>query len=149
MKKRRDPLSRQIAILYRQEQGVVSSMLSEYNISFSELPFVMELYSKQGVTQEYLAQKVQVDKANAARSLKQLEKKELITRQSSPNDARAKLVYLTDNAIALKSDLVAIIDRWNELLTRDITDEELETVRQVQRKMMKNVITCRENNELP
>lgn len=108
----------------------------------------MELYGKQGVTQEYLAQKVQVDKANAARSLKQLEKKALIIRQSSPNDARAKLVYLTEKAIALKSNLVSIIDKWNDALTQDITEEELETVKKVHRKMMQNVISYRENSEL-
>lgn len=144
MSKKRDPLSRLIAILYRQEQSTVSQLLSQYDIAFSELPLIMELYSNQGVSQEYLAQKVQIDKANAARSLKQLEKKALITRERCPHDARAKLVYPTHAALDLKPKLVTIIDQWNALLTQGITQEELELVAQIQRKMINNVFESKD-----
>lgn len=139
MKSRKDPISRQVSILYRQELSVVSHLLEQQDISFSQLPFIMELYTEQGLSQEALVAKVQVDKALATRVLKQLVDKELITRERNPNDARSKLVYLTDKALVLKSDLLTIIADWNDALSAGISDEDLATVKRVNRKMIENI----------
>ncbi|MGF1730192.1 MarR family winged helix-turn-helix transcriptional regulator [Photobacterium kasasachensis] len=139
MKSRKDPVSRLVSILYRQELKTVSHLLEQLDVSFSQLPFLMELYSEQGLSQEELVNKVQVDKAMATRVLKQLDSKGLITRERNPNDARSKLVYPTDKALSLKPQLLNIIADWNDTLTQGITEEEIELVKRINRKMILNV----------
>ncbi|WCE32141.1 MarR family winged helix-turn-helix transcriptional regulator [Vibrio sp. SCSIO 43137] len=139
MSPRKDPISRLVSILYRQELKTVSHLLEQHGISFSQLPFLMELYSHQGITQEKLVSKVQVDKAMATRVLKQMDGKGFITRERNPDDARSKLVYLTGEAEKLKPELLKIIADWNDVLTQGITEEEIEVVKRVNRKMIENV----------
>ncbi|MCF7485396.1 MULTISPECIES: MarR family winged helix-turn-helix transcriptional regulator [Vibrio] len=139
MSPRKDPISRQVSILYRQELSIVSHLLEQHDISFSQLPFVMELYTAQGVSQEVLVSKVQVDKAMATRVLKQLVDKGMITRKRNPNDARSKLVYPTEKALELKPKLIKIIGDWNDILSAGISEEELEIVKRVNRQMINNV----------
>lgn len=139
MSAKKDPISRLVSILYRQELKTISHLLEQHGISFSQLPFLMELYSHQGITQEKLVSKVQVDKGLATRVLKQMDGKGLITRERNPDDARSKLVYPTAEADKLKPELLRIIADWNEVLTQGITDEEIEVVKRVNRKMIDNV----------
>lgn len=139
MSPRKDPISRLVSILYRQELKTVSHLLEQHGVSFSQLPFLMELYSHQGITQEKLVSKVQVDKAMATRVLKQMDGKGFITREKNPDDARSKLVYLTGEADKLKPELLKIIADWNDVLTQGISEEEIEVVKRVNRKMIENV----------
>lgn len=141
----KNPISKQIATLYRQELWALSNLLENHDISFSQLPFMMQLYCESGITQDALAAKVQVDKANATRVLKQLEKKGLVTREHCSHDARARLVFLTEKAISIKQYLIDIINKWNGILTKDVTEEELATLKSIQEKMIFNAETYRKS----
>jgi len=139
LNKPKRPISGLIAMLYRQELKYVSHLLEKCDISFSQLPFVTCLYKNPGITQEALSRKVEVDKAMCSRVLKQLEQKGLVARKISPQDARAKLIYPTDQLIAKKRELLSIIKEWNDILTQGLTNEEIETVKLVNQKMIENV----------
>lgn len=103
----------------------------------------MELYEESGITQDALAAKVQVDKANATRVLKQLENKGMVTRERCPNDARARLVFVTEQARAIELPLIKIIKEWNDILLAGISEAELATLKSVQSKMLSNAAKYR------
>ena len=146
MKSKKESISRQIALLYRQELWSISNLLENYNVTFAQLPFIMELYDEQGISQDSLAIKVQVDKAIATRALKQMEQKGLITREINPHDARSKLVFLTEEALSIRPHLLEILNQWNSTLTEDIADNEIEVVISAQRKMISNAKQFREKS---
>lgn len=134
----KNPISKQIAILYRQELWGLSNLLEAHDISFSQLPFIMELYCESGITQDALAAKVQVDKASATRALKQLESKGMVTRERCPNDARARLVFVTAKAISIELILIEIIREWNDILLAGISESEIKSLNLIQKKMILN-----------
>lgn len=141
----KNPISMQIATLYRQELWALSNLLETHDISFSQLPFIMVLYVESGSTQDALAAKVQVDKARATRVLKQLEAKGMITRERCPNDARARLVFVTEKALAIELVLIQIIKEWNDILLRGVSKEEVSTLKSIQKKMISNSEKYRRN----
>lgn len=141
----KNPISKQIATLYRQELWALSNLLETHDISFSQLPFIMALYVESGITQDALAAQVQVDKAIATRVLKQLEVKGMITRERGPNDARARLVFVTEKARAIEMVLIQIIKEWNDILLEGVSEEELETLKFIQAKMIHNAEKYRRN----
>ena len=139
----KNPISKQIASLYRQELWALSNLLEAHDVSFSQLPFIMELYEESGITQDALAAKVQVDKANATRVLKQLEIKGMVTRERCPNDARARLVFVTEKARTIELTLIKIIKEWNDILLAGVSEDELATLKSVQSKMLSNAANYR------
>ncbi|MEZ9515343.1 MarR family winged helix-turn-helix transcriptional regulator [Vibrio splendidus] len=141
----KNPISKQIATLYRQELWALSNLLETHDISFSQLPFIMALYVESGITQDALAAQVQVDKASATRVLKQLEVKGMVTRERCPNDARARLVFVTEKARAIEVVLIQIIKEWNDILLEGVSEGELETLKSVQAKMIHNAEKYRNN----
>lgn len=134
----KNPISKQIATLYRQELWTLSNLLEIHDISFSQLPFIMELYEESGITQDALAARVQVDKASATRVLKQLETKDMVTRERCPNDARSRLVFVTEKARSVELVLIGIIKEWNDILLAGVSIDELKALKSIQEKMITN-----------
>ncbi len=139
VKLKRYPFSRQISILYRQELKIVTPLLEPYGITFSQLPFIMKLYAKNGISQDELVSYVNVDKAIGTRVLKQLEESSLIIRKPNPNDARSKLVYFTEKALLLEPSLLKVINEWNELLTIGLSEQDLKSLERINKQIIQNV----------
>ncbi|MFS1492305.1 MarR family winged helix-turn-helix transcriptional regulator [Vibrio splendidus] len=83
--------------------------------------------------------------ASATRVLKQLEVKGMVTRERCPNDARARLVFVTEKARAIEMVLIQIIKEWNDILLEGVSEGELETLKSVQAKMIHNAEKYRNN----
>lgn len=59
---------------------------------------LLELWQQDGQTQSALTQRLDVEQATMANTLRRMERDGLITRQPSKQDRRARLVCLTDTA---------------------------------------------------
>ena len=62
------------------------------------IPFMTELYYGDGITQDMLTARVNMDKGTAARAIARLERKGLVKRAENKLNKRQKLVYLTPKA---------------------------------------------------
>jgi DNA-binding MarR family transcriptional regulator len=71
--------------------------------------------------------------------LKLMEKNGYITREYSKEDARVKMVTLTDKAIRLHHEVTSKINAFNEKLEYGITESELQTLRTVIDKVKNNL----------
>jgi len=58
-------------------------------------------------------------------------KKGHIKRKRDPNDNRAQLLYITEEGLALKKDLIEINRALENFLTRDLSRGELELFKRV------------------
>lgn len=110
------------ATLYRERE------LEGTGLSGCHTPYLLTLYRRPGLTQEELAQDLNVNKSTVTRQLAVLEKEGYVRREPSPEDRRSMLVYPTEKAHALHPRLTEILRTWSAYLTADLTDAERETL---------------------
>lgn len=118
-------IGKQISILFRQLNLYFNRELSGISISATELLYLSSLYTKDGISQDDLAQEYSVDKAAVTRTLQLMEKKELIIRKTDSADKRAKKLFLTDKAKSLEMELREIQTKWVCAMTKGMEQETI------------------------
>ena len=94
-------LINQLARLFAKElQGRIQPL----GIVTGQFPILIELWSRDGITQRELLNEIDVEQATLANTLTRMERDGLITRTRHPNDARAQQIWLTEKASRVKTD---------------------------------------------
>ncbi|MGP4060660.1 MarR family winged helix-turn-helix transcriptional regulator [Halobacillus sp. H74] len=119
--------------------GYIKSQLEPYNLAPEQNLIMMLLWEKDGMTQNQLAEKLAKDKTNIARMASNLEKKGFIKRCFCPNDRRALELYLTEGGRELKEKVVPVAERFNDVVTEGISEEELQELDRLLTKMEQNI----------
>ncbi|MEU0009066.1 MarR family transcriptional regulator [Streptomyces sp. NPDC006314] len=86
----------------------ITHRLAALGASPGQLPTLLALYGRDGLTQSELARHTGVEQPTMALNLKRMERDGLITRSPDPTDARRALVHLTDRAKAVRTDIQAL-----------------------------------------
>lgn len=81
----------------------------------------------QSVSQQFLSEKLSVDKANMTRILAKLEESGFVERAVDPEDRRSKLISLTDKGRDMFLPVEEIRKDWTEILSAGMTREERKT----------------------
>lgn len=71
--------------------------------------------------------------------LKLMEKNGLITREYSKQDARVKMINLTDKAISLHQEAIKNMEMFNRNLEKGLTQDEINTFYSIMDKIKKNL----------
>lgn len=125
-------------------------VLRRFNLVLAErgLPITAEQYSLlvqlwecNGLPQGALAEKTAKDKTTMARLAAGLEARELIARLPSPEDARERLLYLTDKGKQLMDQATQLARGILEEAQQGIPADDLEICREVLRRAYANL--CR------
>ncbi len=124
MPEERESIARWLSVLHRQFQIYLNRELRDYDIQSSEYIFLVNLYEKDGVSQEQLSANLFIDKAATARAIKRLEKLGYVKRTRNPSDSRAYIVTLTARGKQMRDFIKSKLVHWNNLLTGELTDEE-------------------------
>jgi len=95
-----------------------------YGIGSGQFHFLMYLYKKQGITQETLAEELQLDKGTCARAIQKLEDLGYVTRTRDQEDKRCYNIYLTKKAEHLKPTALKILKEWTNHLLNGFSDPE-------------------------
>lgn len=133
-----------ISVLMRQLNLFFSHELSEVEITASELMYLSQLYTRDGLTQDELSTKISVDKAATTRTIQGMEKKGLVVRRSNEKDHRSKCVYLTDKAKQMEEHIREIQKKWSDYIMQDMTVSEAELFANQLKQMS---VRAREINE--
>ena len=133
-----------ISVLMRQLNLFFSHELSEVEITASELMYLSQLYTRDGLTQDEMATKISVDKAATTRTIHGMEKKGLIVRHSNEKDHRSMCVYLTDKAKQMEEHIREIQKKWSDYIMQDMTVSEAELFAKQLKQMS---VRAREINE--
>ncbi len=83
-----------LSLVDRVGRSYADSFLKEKGVGRGQVPYLMELYHHDGVSQDYLAQKAAMDKSTAARAIQKLEAAGLIRRESRPGSREAVVQYV-------------------------------------------------------
>ncbi|WP_335947640.1 MarR family transcriptional regulator [Salipiger bermudensis] len=85
---------------------------------------LLELWREDGLTQRDLVQRLDVEQATMANTLKRMERDGLIERRAHEGDARARTIHLTERARDLQGPAQAEAQAVNARATAEMSDEE-------------------------
>lgn len=133
-----EALGKYISILYRQGNAFLTKKYSKYNIGSGQYMFLIQLYGKDGLSQEELSSRLNIDKGTTARAIKKLEDEGYIIREIDEDDKRAYKIFLTEKAKEIREGFFKILGDWNNILTSGLTAEEVEIVLKLMKKVANN-----------
>lgn len=85
---------------------------------------LLELWERDGRTQAELVERLDVEQATLANTLKRMERDGLVARAPHPDDKRAQLIKLTPRAKAMEADAKAAAQRVNARALAGLDAEE-------------------------
>lgn len=121
-------IGRYFSQMYRKGRIFYSQELKKYGLGSGQSIFLFQLYKKDGVSQEELANTLYIDKGTTARSLKTLEEAGFIKREVSDLDKRVNIIHLTKKALELEPKITDILKEWDRILAHSLSEEEEKTL---------------------
>ncbi len=121
-----------VAILVKraalQADKVQAPILQSHDFTVAQYKFLKNLYNapKDSVRVMDLENTFSMTHSTVIDILRLLEKKEYTTRIVNPQDARSKIVSLTDKAYAEQKELEALGEEMEKVVTENLTEDEKE-----------------------
>ena len=92
-----------------------------------------------GISQAKLSELLGTSAMSMTGLLDRMEAKHLVHRRIDPKDRRAKCIYLTDDALALKPEMERLAEGFGDALRHGLSPEEIATAQRVLAVMKDNV----------
>ena len=124
---------------------IVRSLLDQEKLELLPSPTQMQIIeyiinSDEEVLQCDLEKAIKLRRATISGVLKTMEKKNLITRVISSKDARVKKIILSDKTKKMYLESKAKSEALEELITSNISDNEINIFLEVMNKMQENLM---------
>jgi DNA-binding MarR family transcriptional regulator len=139
--KEKATIARWISVIHRQFQIYLNRELKAYDINSSEYIYLVNLYEKDGVSQEQLSANLFINKSATARAIGRLEKLGYVKRTRSPLDSRAYLVTLTEKGLEMQGFIKEKLMYWSKTLSHGFTEEQIEGLSEMIKQMSMNAWT--------
>lgn len=131
--------------IYRYTQSYTDEVLGKYNLSSGTYPFLLKLNMNEGISQNQISKILNVDKAMSARAVKRLIELEYIKKEENHEDTRAYRLFLTDKAKAIIPNIIKELNKWIDMITQGLTEEEKGNVVDSLKKIMNNAEKYKNN----
>lgn len=138
-------LGKYISLIHRQANVFFTKEFSKFGFGSGQYMFMIYLYENDGISQEALSRLVNIDKGTTAKAIKKLEELELITRSKDLNDKRINKIYLTSKALNIKNDFFSVLTKWENILTNELSTEEVSKSLKLLNRVTKNVTNKQED----
>lgn len=127
------------------DKMIVRSLLDQEKLELLPSPTQMQIIeyiinSDEEVLQCDLEKAIKLRRATISGVLKTMEKKDLITRVISSKDARVKKIILSDKTKKMYLESKAKLEALEELITSNISDNEINIFLEVINKMQENLM---------
>ena len=109
--------------------------LAPYGLKGCHASYLAEICACPGISQDRLAQKICINKSNVARQAAILEDDGFILRKPSQADKRVMELYPTEKTLTLMPEITEILNKWEDFLLADLTEEEVEHVHFILQRM--------------
>lgn len=136
-----------IGMIERIGRSYADDFLKERGVGRGQVPYLMLLYHNDGVSQDFLAKNLVMDKSTAARALQKLESAGLIRREQNPADKRENLVYLTEAGKEIHPYVKSLNAQWIDYLAAEIEEKQLKTLADMLEKMAHRAKDYRQKND--
>lgn len=132
-------LNDELNLMHIRKRYLIDKRLDEKEIYFGQPPILCFLRESPGATQKDIAEALHISPPSIAVSVKRMEKSGLICRETDKNDARRNNLFLTEKGVEQDDFARATFDSIDETLLSNLTDEEIECVLKVIKKMNGNL----------
>ena len=109
--------------------------LAPYGLKGCHASYLAEICACPGISQDRLAQKICINKSNVARQAAILEEDGFILRKPSQADKRVMELYPTEKTLTLMPEITEILNKWEDFLLADLSEEEVEHVHFILQRM--------------
>ncbi len=133
------PIGKYLSIAHREFNSYLKAKLKDYDIDRGELPFLIALYHKEGVSQQNLCAYYQLDKAIAVRMMKKLEDQGYVVKKRNPEDLRQYKIYLTKKGEDLRPILMGIFQEISSTMTEGMDEREQKVLVKLLKRTIKNL----------
>lgn len=113
-----------ISVLNRAAYVYLSRALAPYGLGPGQQAYLITMQEGECLSQEQIARRHRVDKANAARAMQGLEKLGYVTRTRASHDARQWEVRLTKRGAEVRTEVEAALRPWIEALSDSVSPDE-------------------------
>ena len=128
-------ITRSIMEIARCNAQYKTNALSPFGLKSCHSSYLIEICSCPGISQDQLAGRICINKSNVARQAAILEEDGFIIRKPSLADKRVMELYPTEKTLELLPKITAITSCWEQCLTKDMTEEEIELVIRILERM--------------
>lgn len=135
---KREPIGKYLSIINRKGNVFITKEISKFGIGSGQVMFLMELYKKDGISQEELSEVLNIDKATTCRAIKKLEESEFLTRVKDKNDKRAYKLYLTQKSKDMEESIRDVLRICEDHISKNLSEEEVKTLAMILKKICIN-----------
>lgn len=133
------PMGKEINELARDIRKFLACHLDKYSLGDGQFGILYELLHSEGMSQDELRRRRNVDKATIAKAVKKLIDHGYLYKERDEEDKRAFCLYSTPKGRELRPEIERIISLEQELLLKGSTPEEMDIFRRVMKRMTKNI----------
>ena len=139
------PIMRKINIISRCQGIFRANNLQRDELSPCHHSYILAISHNPGITQDELSRNICVNKSNVTRTLVYLENAGYVERKPSKTDKRAIQVFPTQKMLDIFPQIKQIVIDWNNYLTKDFSDDEMEIFQSVLEKISERAKNYIEN----
>jgi len=129
-------LSLDSSILYRCNQKYFDKQLSEYDLGYTNMLLLTQIYEQEGISMNELALRGVFDKGTITKSIQRLEQLGYVDIENSEEDRRSKLLFTSEKAQEIMPKLYQMRSEWNSYLSSELTEDELDYYASAQAKLI-------------
>ncbi|MCC7551975.1 MAG: MarR family transcriptional regulator [Methanobacterium sp.] len=118
------PFKGLLSIIVRNHFIFMNRELKHLNLTEGQVPYLMALSKKPGITQDDLARMFYIDKGTIARSIQKLEDKELVQRVQDPVNRRRYKLSLTEKGEGIIPEILRAEKKWEDTIFKDFSGEK-------------------------
>ncbi len=136
------------SILYRSTQKYYDKMLQNLELTYAQLPILIQIYENEGISLQEIAHIGGYDKGTVTKNVQKLNSLGYITIMPNLKDKRAKELYTTALAKKHISEIYGIRWNWWHHITQDLTQEEIKVFSKFYRTMSNHARTYADLGQL-
>jgi len=134
-----DSIGGTLRLLSEAWNNVFHAEIDRYDITRGQWRFLRELWHEDGLTQTELAARVGRREPTAGTAVRVLLRRGLIRIERPDHDRRKMRIYLTRKGRDLEAELVPLVRKFDALITRDLSRQEVEQFKSLMRRLRATV----------
>jgi DNA-binding MarR family transcriptional regulator len=134
----KDRVTKKIGFMYWHNRRLFASRVPHL-IGPGQASFLIHLSQDTEARQDALVAKIGVDKAIGTRVIRKLSEADYIRRRRDPENHRAYLISLSDKGVAMKSEILEVLDSINATLFENFSKKERKMTHKLLDRMIANI----------
>ena len=127
-----------VSIIARNHFIFMNRELKHLELTEGQVPCLMVISKKSGITQDGLAKMFHIDKGTIARAIRKLEEKGMINKVQDPVNRRRYLLSITEKGENLIPVILQAEKRWEDIIFKGFSNEERSFMFKGMRRLAEN-----------